>query len=98
MATGDTDKLLAEESLFSIEDKRVRVIGLTSPSKGQLLLRLQSFAEDKITLKLRVNLKLSQPVLATILGEEIKQLKLDNAVVEVPIDKIGVAGVLFKLA
>jgi len=37
-------------------------------------------------------------VLATILGEEIKQLKLDNAVVEVPIDKIGVAGVLFKLA
>ena len=97
MATGGANKLFAEDSLFSIDDKRVRVIGLTSPRSGEILLRLQSFAEEKITLKLRVNSKLSQPVLATVLGEEVKQLKLDNAVVEVPIDRISVAGVLFKL-
>jgi hypothetical protein len=61
------------------------------------LLRLQSFAEEKIILKLKINSKLTQPVLATILGEEIKQLKVDNAIVEVPIDRISVTGVLFSL-
>lgn len=98
MATGTSNQIFEEDSLISVSDSRVRVIGLTSPKSGYVLVRLQSFAEEKLTLKMNVHKKLSNPVLATILGEEISPLSVNSGVVQVPMDKIGVAGVLFKLS
>jgi hypothetical protein len=98
MATGTTNQIFEEESLLSVDDSRVRVIGLTSPKNGYVLVRLQSFAEEKLTVKLKVHKKFTNPVLATLLGEEISTLSLNNGLVEVPIGKISVAGVLLKLS
>jgi hypothetical protein len=98
MATGTSNNIFEQDSLISVNDSRVRVIGLTSPKSGYVLVRLQSFAEEKLTLKMNVHKKLSNPVLATILGEEISPLSVTNDVVEVPLGKIGVTGVLFRLS
>ena len=98
MATGSGNQIFEEDTLLNVNDSRVRVIGLTSPKKGFVLVRLQSFAEEKLTIKLNVHKKLTNPILSTLLGEEISPLTINNGVVEVAMDKIGVAGVLFKLS
>jgi hypothetical protein len=98
MATGSGNQIFEEDTLLNVNDSRVRVIGLTSPKKGFVLVRLQSFAEEKLTIKLNVHKKLTSPILSTLLGEEISPLTINNGVVEVAMDKIGVAGVLFKLS
>ena len=98
MATGSGNQIFEEDTLLNVNDSRVRVIGLTSPKKGFVLVRLQSFAEEKLTIKLKVHKKLTNPILSTLLGEEISPLTVNNGVVEVGMDKIGVAGVLFKLS
>lgn len=36
-------------ALLAVDDPRVRVVGLTVPGPGRLLVRLQSFAEDPVT-------------------------------------------------
>ena len=98
MATASATQIFEEDTLLNVNDSRVRVIGLTSPKKGFVLVRLQSFAEEKLTIKLKVHKKLTNPILSTLLGEEISPLTVNNGVVEVAMDKIGVAGVLFKLS
>ena len=98
MATASATQIFEEDTLLNVNDSRVRVIGLTSPKKGFVLVRLQSFAEEKLTIKLKVHKKLTNPILSTLLGEEISPLSVNNGVVEVAMDKIGVAGVLFKLS
>ena len=98
MATGSGNQIFEEDTLLNVNDSRVRVIGLTSPKKGFVLVRLQSFAEEKLTIKLNVHKKLTNPILSTLLGEEISPLTINNGVVEIAMDKIGVAGVLFKLS
>jgi len=98
MATGSGNQIFEEDTLLNVNDSRVRVIGLTSPKKGFVLVRLQSFAEEKLTIKLNVHKKLTSPILSTLLGEEISPLTINNGVVEVAMDKIGVAGVMFKLS
>jgi hypothetical protein len=98
MATASATQIFEEDTLLNVNDSRVRVIGLTSPKKGFVLVRLQSFAEEKLTIKLKVHKKLTNPILSTLLGEEISLLSVNNGVVEVAMDKIGVAGVLFKLS
>ena len=98
MATGSGNQIFEEDTLLNVNDSRVRVIGLTSPKNGFVLVRLQSFAEEKLTIKLNVHKKLTSPILSTLLGEEISPLTINNGVVEVAMDKIGVAGVLFKLS
>ena len=98
MATGSGNQIFEEDTLLNVNDSRVRVVGLTSPKKGFVLVRLQSFAEEKLTIKLNVHKKLTSPILSTLLGEEISPLTINNGVVEVAMDKIGVAGVLFKIS
>ena len=98
MATGSGNQIFEEDTLLNVNDSRVRVIGLTSPKKGFVLVRLQSFAEEKLTIKLNVHKKLTNPILSTLLGEEISPLTINSGVVEIAMDKIGVAGVLFKLS
>ena len=98
MATGSGNQIFEEDTLLNVNDSRVRVIGLTSPKKGFVLVRLQSFAEEKLTIKLNVHKKLTSPILSTLLGEEISPLTINSGVVEIAMDKIGVAGVLFKLS
>lgn len=98
MATGSGNQIFEEDTLLNVNDSRVRVIGLTSPKKGFVLVRLQSFAEEKLKIKLNVHKKLTNPILSTLLGEEISPLTINNGVVEIAMDKIGVAGVLFRLS
>lgn len=97
MATGSNNQLLKEENLLTVDDSRVRVIGLTSPKPGYILIRLQSFAEEKLVVKLKLHNKFTNPFSATLLGEELSPLKNTNGLVEAPIDKTAVAGVLVKL-
>jgi len=52
LSTANSGKSIDVEGLFEINDARVRAVGLTSPKSGHLLVRLQSFAEEPITLNL----------------------------------------------
>lgn len=98
LATAKSGPMLEKESLFAIDDSRVRAIGLTSPAVGETLLRLQSFAEVPLKVKLQTHSRFTSAQLTTMLGEVRSELPLLNGVVEVPIERTGVAGVRFKFA
>jgi hypothetical protein len=98
LSTANSGKSIDVEGLFEINDARVRAVGLTSPKSGHLLVRLQSFAEEPITLKLKVNKKFTSAQRASFLGEPLGELSLSNGEVEVSMERIGVGAVLLKFA
>lgn len=98
LSTANSGKSIDVEGLFEINDARVRAVGLTSPKSGHLLVRLQSFAEEPITLNLKVNKKFTSAQRASFLGEPLGELSLSNGEVEVSMERIGVGAVLLKFA
>jgi len=98
LATAKSGSAIDTEALFAIDDSRVRAIGLTSPAAGEILLRLQSFAEVPLKVKLKVHSRFTSAQLTTMLGEAKSDLSIAGGVVEVPIERIGVAGVRLKFA
>ncbi|MFL6111839.1 MAG: alpha-mannosidase, partial [Catenulispora sp.] len=55
-------------SLLTVEDPRVRVVGLTVPRPDTILIRLQSFAEEPVRCSLRIGFPVTEARLATYLG------------------------------
>ena len=96
MATASSGEPLTAEELFSITEPRVRAIGVTSPAAGYVLLRLQSFAEEPITAKVKLNKRFLSAQKATMLGEPISELQISGNSVELPVERIGVAAILLK--
>ena len=96
MGTKNDSNPFDEFNLITIEDPRVRLVGLTTPSKNQILVRLQSFAEQPIKVKLKVNSILESPELTTYLGEPLGALAISNGIVEVPVNRIAVQALSFK--
>ena len=98
LGTNSDGKVFDDFKLVSIEDARVRLVGMTSLEGGRVMLRLQSFANTKLNLKLKIHHSLTKPFAATFLGEELSPLVLNGDVVEVPIDRLAVGAVIFTFS
>lgn len=96
MGTKNGSHPFDEFNLISIDDPRVRLVGITTPAKNEILVRLQSFAEEPIRVKLKVNQRLEAPQLTTFLGAPLGALEMSNGIVEVPIQRIAVQALSFK--
>jgi hypothetical protein len=97
LGTNSIGKTFNDFKLVSIEDPRVRLVGMTSLDDGRIMLRLQSFANSKLNLKLKIHDSLSKPFAATFLGEELSALEVKNDLVEIPMNRLAVGAVIFTL-
>ncbi|MET9768089.1 glycoside hydrolase family 38 C-terminal domain-containing protein [Streptomyces sp. NPDC006415] len=58
----------ATYALLSLDDPRIRIVGLTVPEEGRLLVRLQSLAEEPVTCRLSARFPVSDARAADYLG------------------------------
>lgn len=85
-------------ALLTLGDPRVRVAGLTVPASGQVLVRLQSFAEEPVACRLTPGFPVRSAVAADYLaaaGEELER-DADGAVV-VRVPRLGTTAVLLTV-
>jgi hypothetical protein len=87
----------ASVSWLSLDDDRVRVVGLTTPEPGQVLVRLQSVAEAPVNVRIRTQWQMERAQQATFLGVPWQELRVVSEGVAVHVDSFGVAAVLLTL-
>jgi hypothetical protein len=85
-----------EWSLLRISDDRVRVLGLTTPARGELLVQLQSFAEDTVDLRLNFNLPIQEAWEASYLADRRAPLAAADGAVTLPVAPLGTPAVLLR--
>jgi hypothetical protein len=96
LGTGEVSTDLKEFSLLSLSDERVRIVGLTTPEHGKLLVRLQSFAEEAISVKVKVDSRYKSATEATYLGDHRKNLEVKGGEVEISIPRIGTTALILN--
>jgi hypothetical protein len=85
-----------EWSLLRISDDRVRVLGLTTQASGELLVRLQSFAEETVDLRVAFNLPVREAWQASYLADRRAPLPAVGNAVTVPVPPLGTPAVLVR--
>ncbi|MFC9122987.1 glycoside hydrolase family 38 C-terminal domain-containing protein [Streptomyces sp. NPDC057067] len=81
-------------SLLTLDDPRVRVLGLTVPEPGRVLVRLQSFAEEPVICRLTPGFTVTGAVCADYLGAEGATLHTEaDGSLRVPVPRLGTTGV-----
>lgn len=83
-------------SLLTVEDPRVRVVGLTVPRPDTILIRLQSFAEEPVRCSLRIGFPVTEARLATYLGSPGDSLAGRSGAVPVEIPALSTQAVLLE--
>lgn len=84
----------ASWALLALDDPRVRVVGLTVPEPGRLLVRLQSFAEEPFTCRLTPGFPTTGAMLADYLGTVSTPLRADtDGSLPVPMPRLGTTAV-----
>lgn len=97
-ATGAVDPAAAaQRSFLSIDDARVRV-GALVPVEGGVLVRLQSFADEPLTVGLNVGFEFDLAHAATLLGVRREQLEVEGSTLAVSVPRLGTAAVLVEYA
>lgn len=84
--------------MLTLSDPRVRVVGLTVPAPGQVLVRLQSYAEEPVACRIVPGFPVAETLAADYLGAAGAPLEPDTGggtTVEVP--TLGTAAVLLRL-
>ncbi|WP_055697951.1 glycoside hydrolase family 38 C-terminal domain-containing protein [Streptomyces silaceus] len=76
-------------------DPRIRLVGATVPRTGQVLLRLQSFAEEPVACPVRAHFPFAAAHRADYLGTPGGQLACAQGEVAVDVPALGTAAVLF---
>ncbi|MFC8125837.1 alpha-mannosidase [Streptomyces sp. NPDC057302] len=76
-------------------DARVRLVGATTPRPGQVLLRLQSFAEEAVDCPVRVHFPAVSARRADYLGTPGGELPLVDRALTVDVPALGTTAVLF---
>ncbi|AXK37627.1 alpha-mannosidase [Streptomyces armeniacus] len=86
-------------ALLALDDPRVRVVGLTVPEPGRVLVRLQSFAEEAVTCRLTPGFPVAEAVSAHYLGAAGAALEraADGSAL-VPLPRLGTAAVSLALS
>ncbi|GGV63847.1 alpha-mannosidase [Streptomyces longisporoflavus] len=86
-------------SLLTLDDARVRVVGLTVPEPGRLLVRLQSFAEEPVTCRLTPGFAVTAAASADYLGTEGTRLRAEpDGSLPVPVPRLGTTAVSLTMA
>jgi hypothetical protein len=101
LATGPAESdPTPERSLVQLDDDRVRLISVSRPEPGEdgaVLLRLQSYAEEPVTLHVRAGVAVAQAATATFLGDRLDELQIAGDAVTVDLPRLGTIGVLLVL-
>jgi hypothetical protein len=80
-----------------VSDERVRVVGLTCPAAGQILVRLQSLASQPVDCTLSLGFDAHAAWTASFLGEARTRLDLNDSTVATTVPTFGTAAVLLAL-
>jgi hypothetical protein len=84
-------------SWLSLDDDRVRVVGLTTPEPGRVLVRLQSVADTPVAVRIRPAWPIQQSQHTSFLGEPLRTLPASTEEIAVTVDPFGVTAVLLTL-
>jgi len=95
---GVASDLWPSVSWLAIDDDRVRVVGLTTPEPGHVLVRLQSFAEEPVDVRIRTPWPIQRAHEATFLGAQRREIDAPTEGIMVRMASFGVAAVLLTLA
>lgn len=88
----------ASHALLALDDPRVRVVGLTVPEPGRLLVRLQSFAEEPVTCRLTPGFPTTGSASADYLGTVSAPLHAEaDGSLPVPVPRLGTTAVSLTL-
>ncbi|MFC7303513.1 glycoside hydrolase family 38 C-terminal domain-containing protein [Streptomyces monticola] len=80
---------------IDIDDPRIRLVGATTPRPGELLLRLQSFAEDTVTCRVSARCPVTAAHRADYLGARLGQLAVQDGSLRLDLPALATAAVLF---
>ncbi|PJJ71350.1 glycosyl hydrolase family 38 [Diaminobutyricimonas aerilata] len=75
----------AEWSLVSVDDPRIRLVGVQALDAERLLVRLQSFTDEHVEAAVRMRVPASAAAAATYFGDELDPLPMDDGVLAVPV-------------
>ncbi|MEV0523883.1 alpha-mannosidase [Streptomyces sp. NPDC050439] len=84
----------ASLSFVDLGDARVRLVGCTVPRPGEILLRLQSFAEQPVACPVRVHFPVAAAHSATYLGAKSSELACELGALTVDLPALGTTAVL----
>jgi hypothetical protein len=87
----------AAASVLRLSDERIRVLGVTVPTPGHILVRLQSVAAHDVECTIELDVAIRSAWAATALGEARTPLPLAQNTLAVPIPTFGTAAVLLEL-
>ncbi|MEU5683827.1 alpha-mannosidase [Streptomyces venezuelae] len=100
-ARGSSDgapDLPGAHSFVEIDDPRVRLVGATTPRPGHVLLRLQSFAEQPLTCRIRTRFAVVAAYRADFLGTASDRLPRTDDATTLDVPALGTTAVLFERA
>ncbi|MFI9801737.1 glycoside hydrolase family 38 C-terminal domain-containing protein [Streptomyces sp. NPDC052302] len=88
----------AETQFLTLDDSRVRLVGVTVPDDGRLMVRLQSLADTPVTCRLRTPFTVAGVVHTNYLGLNPRDISQDrDGAVPVDIPPLGTAAVVLHL-
>ncbi|WP_285563909.1 alpha-mannosidase [Streptomyces sp. RTGN2] len=84
--------------LLTVGDPRVRVVGLTVPAPGQVLVRLQSYAQEPVACRITPGFRVAETSAADYLGAAGERLEPDaGGATTVDVPTLGTRAVLLRL-
>ncbi|MFB6789822.1 alpha-mannosidase [Streptomyces olivaceus] len=88
----------AQTRFLTLDDPRVRLVGVTVPGDGQLLVRLQSVADTPVTCRLRTPFTVTGAARTTYLGRDPRDLAAEpDGALPVDLPALGTAAVVLHL-
>ncbi|WP_329524594.1 alpha-mannosidase [Streptomyces jietaisiensis] len=89
----------ARTQFLTVDDPRVRLVGLTVPAEGRLLVRLQSVAGTSVTCRLRTPFPVTRAARTTYLGLGPRDIGPEpDGTVAVDVPALGTAAVVLHLS
>jgi hypothetical protein len=88
----------AQTRFLAVDDSRVRLVGLTVPDSGTLLVRLQSVADTPVTCRLSTPFTVTRAVRTTYLGLTPRDISPEpDGAIPVDVPALGTAAVVLHL-
>lgn len=84
---------VAQLGVLAISDPRVQLVGAAQTDDGSTVIRLQSFAEEPVTVALEFDRYVDGVVRSSFLGDELGALERDGNVVRLPLSSFEAAAV-----
>ncbi|MFL1905748.1 glycoside hydrolase family 38 C-terminal domain-containing protein [Streptomyces tauricus] len=95
---GARAELAAQTRFLTLDDPRVRLVGLTVPSEGRLMIRLQSLADVPVTCRVSTPLAVGQAFRTNYLGLGPRAIDVEpEGAVPVTVPALGTAAVVLHL-